>query len=87
MKLLKGKSELDTYCAKAAALQGRIVTEDPQPENGLYYRSDHFPFARAGVPGTTSFSLSLAHSLRYSINMQAPSLLWDLITCKKGGSG
>lgn len=48
-----GKSELDEYMQKAAELQGRTVSEDPQPENGLYYRSDHFPFARAGVPGVS----------------------------------
>jgi Zn-dependent M28 family amino/carboxypeptidase len=45
-----GLSELDDVVRKAAAAQGRVVTGDPMPEKGSYYRSDHFPFARKGVP-------------------------------------
>jgi len=30
--------------------QGRVVKVDPEPEKGLYYRSDHFEFAKNGVP-------------------------------------
>ncbi len=45
-----GKSELDDYVAAAAAKQGRIVAPDATPENGMYYRTDHFSFAKAGVP-------------------------------------
>ena len=45
-----GLSELDDVVRKAAAAQGRVVTGDPMPEKGSYYRSDHFPFARQGVP-------------------------------------
>jgi Zn-dependent M28 family amino/carboxypeptidase len=33
-----------------AAAQGRAVTPDAQPQRGLFYRADHFPFARRGVP-------------------------------------
>lgn len=45
-----GKSELEDYFARAArALDVRIVPE-PTPEKGFYYRSDHFAFARQGVP-------------------------------------
>jgi Zn-dependent M28 family amino/carboxypeptidase len=46
-----GKSELDDYVAAAAARQGRYVAPDATPENGMYYRTDHFSFAKAGVPG------------------------------------
>jgi Zn-dependent M28 family amino/carboxypeptidase len=45
-----GNSELDDYLADAAAEQGRIVTPDAEPEAGYYYRSDHFSFAKVGVP-------------------------------------
>jgi Zn-dependent M28 family amino/carboxypeptidase len=45
-----GQSELDVYAAKAAAEQGRYVAPEPFPENGMYFRSDHFSFARRGVP-------------------------------------
>ncbi|NNE34316.1 MAG: M28 family peptidase [Rhodothermales bacterium] len=45
-----GASELDDYVAQAAAAQNRVVKPDPQPEKGYYYRSDHFSFAKVGVP-------------------------------------
>jgi Zn-dependent M28 family amino/carboxypeptidase len=45
-----GLSDLDDVIRKAAAVQGRVVKPDPMPEKGSYYRSDHFPFARKGVP-------------------------------------
>ena len=31
-------------------LQNRVVNPDPEPEKGFYYRSDHFEFAKQGVP-------------------------------------
>ena len=43
-----GKSDLDSYLTKHAP--GLELTPDPRPEAGFYYRSDHFEFARAGVP-------------------------------------
>jgi Zn-dependent M28 family amino/carboxypeptidase len=45
-----GSSELDDYATAAAAEQGRILRPDAQPEKGFYYRSDHFNFAKVGVP-------------------------------------
>ncbi len=45
-----GASGLDDYAAEAAAAQGRVLRADPKPENGGYFRSDHFPFAKQGVP-------------------------------------
>lgn len=45
-----GASELDDYLADAAARVGRTLRPDPEPEKGFYYRSDHFSFAKAGVP-------------------------------------
>ena len=45
-----GNSELEDLLKKHAEAQGRIVMPEPTPENGFYYRSDHFNFARAGVP-------------------------------------
>jgi Zn-dependent M28 family amino/carboxypeptidase len=46
----KGNSELEDILAEAAKAQGREVTADPEPEKGFYYRSDHFEFAKLGVP-------------------------------------
>ncbi len=46
----KGKSELDTYLDVAAKAEGRTPEMEPTPEKGFYYRSDHFSFAKLGVP-------------------------------------
>jgi Zn-dependent M28 family amino/carboxypeptidase len=45
-----GKSELDAYLSTALELDGRAITPDPSSEAGYYYRSDHFAFAKLGVP-------------------------------------
>jgi Zn-dependent M28 family amino/carboxypeptidase len=45
-----GASDLDDYARDAAAEQGRLVHADAEPEKGFYYRSDHFNFAKQGVP-------------------------------------
>lgn len=45
-----GQSELDDYVATAAQEQGRRIRPDPNPSAGSYYRSDHFNFAKVGVP-------------------------------------
>jgi Zn-dependent M28 family amino/carboxypeptidase len=45
-----GKSELDRYLDKALAELSRTATPDPSPQAGYYYRSDHFSFAKRGVP-------------------------------------
>lgn len=45
-----GNSELDDYVQAAARKQRREVRPDPETEKGYFYRSDHFSFARAGVP-------------------------------------
>ena len=46
----KGKSELDDYLARAAAKQNRTPVIGNNPSAGYYYRSDHFNFAKVGVP-------------------------------------
>lgn len=45
-----GRSSLDAEFRAVLAAQGRTLTPDRNPERGGFYRSDHFPFARAGVP-------------------------------------
>jgi Zn-dependent M28 family amino/carboxypeptidase len=45
-----GASDLDDYAAAAAGEQGRVIRPDAEPEKGFYYRSDHFNFAKQGVP-------------------------------------
>jgi len=45
-----GASELEDLLAEAAKAQKRTLTPDQRPEAGYFYRSDHFNFAKAGVP-------------------------------------
>ncbi|NQZ25261.1 MAG: M28 family peptidase [Colwellia sp.] len=45
-----GQSELDNFLTKAAAKQNRVISGDPRPAAGIYYRSDHFAFANVGIP-------------------------------------
>ena len=45
-----GQSELDQWVKKAAEKQGRYIAPDPNPENGMFFRSDQFPFVKNGVP-------------------------------------
>ena len=45
-----GKSQLDWFMNAALEADGRVATANPKPEAGYYYRSDHFAFAKQGVP-------------------------------------
>lgn len=46
----RGKSQLDTYLEKIAKAANVTIVDEPTPEKGFYYRSDHFSFAKLGVP-------------------------------------
>lgn len=46
----EGQSELEQELVRAASLQERTVTPENLPENGLFFRADHFSLARRGVP-------------------------------------
>ncbi|WP_210514182.1 M28 family metallopeptidase [Hymenobacter terricola] len=45
-----GQSELDDYARAAAKEQNRYVIPYQHPETGSFYRSDHFSFAKVGIP-------------------------------------
>jgi Zn-dependent M28 family amino/carboxypeptidase len=45
-----GNSELEDVLRPIAEAQGRTLVPESAPEKGFYYRSDHFNFAKAGVP-------------------------------------
>lgn len=45
-----GNSTLDDIARGFAAAQGRTLVEESEPQNGYFFRSDHFNFAKAGVP-------------------------------------
>jgi Zn-dependent M28 family amino/carboxypeptidase len=46
----RGASNLDDVIEAVAKEQNRVVKSDPEPEKGFYYRSDHFEFAKNGIP-------------------------------------
>jgi Zn-dependent M28 family amino/carboxypeptidase len=61
MLILGGeRSTLGRLAAEQATRMGLRLIEDTAPEKGFYYRSDHFPFARAGVP-----AVAVEHGLSF----------------------
>jgi Zn-dependent M28 family amino/carboxypeptidase len=46
----RGASTVDELVDAAVRAQGRVVKPDPESEKGFFYRSDHFEFAKRGVP-------------------------------------
>lgn len=46
----RGQSELEDYLEEEAKKKGRYISFETKPEGGSYYRSDHFNFAKVGVP-------------------------------------
>ncbi len=49
-----GQSELDELAGTIAEKQGRYVIPDPTPGKGYFFRSDHFQFAKVGIPAMFS---------------------------------
>jgi Zn-dependent M28 family amino/carboxypeptidase len=47
------RSDLGGTFAAAARAESLVATGDPDPTKGSFFRSDHFPFARAGVPSVS----------------------------------
>lgn len=45
-----GRTDLEDDLGRAASAAGLRVVAEPNPEAGWYFRSDHYPFARRGVP-------------------------------------
>jgi Zn-dependent M28 family amino/carboxypeptidase len=54
------RTELGPYVRARAGELGLTITPEAEPAAGMYFRSDHFPFARAGVP-----SLYFNHGWRF----------------------
>ena len=60
----QGQSQLEDYLADAAKTQGRYLTPEGHPERGLFYRADHFSFAKRGVPVLLDMALAGAYDMR-----------------------
>ncbi|MBB6243956.1 M28 family metallopeptidase [Rhodanobacter sp. MP1X3] len=52
----KGQSQLEDMLADVLKSQGRVISPETTPENGFYFRSDHFNFAKVGVPAMLASS-------------------------------
>lgn len=55
------RSTLGALAAQLAAEQGRVVGPDPEPGRGYFFRSDHFPLAKIGIP-----ALSLSDPVEFT---------------------
>ncbi|MGH6706222.1 MAG: M20/M25/M40 family metallo-hydrolase [Sphingomicrobium sp.] len=59
----QGQNSLEAELQRAATAQGRSVTPEALPERGLFYRADHFPMAKRGVPTLLLMAISGAPDL------------------------
>jgi Zn-dependent M28 family amino/carboxypeptidase len=60
----KGQSaDMEALLADAAKAQGRYITDENHPERGLFYRADHFSFAKRGVPVLLDMALAGAYDM------------------------
>jgi len=59
----EGQSEMEDYLARAAKAQGRYMMQENHPERGLFYRADHFSFAKRGVPVLLDMALAGAYDM------------------------
>ncbi len=69
-----GQSEMDEYAEKAAKEQNRYIIPDPEAEKGYFFRSDHFNFAKIGIPALYAsgayegFDVSIEDIKKYNDN-------------------
>jgi Zn-dependent M28 family amino/carboxypeptidase len=60
----RGQSnDMENLLTEAARSQGRTVTDENHPERGLFYRADHFSFAKRGVPVLLDMALAGAYDM------------------------
>jgi Zn-dependent M28 family amino/carboxypeptidase len=59
----KGQSQMEDILAEETRKQGRYVTVEGHPERGLFYRADHFSFAKRGVPVLLDMALAGAYDM------------------------
>ncbi|MGH8179042.1 MAG: M28 family metallopeptidase [Steroidobacter sp.] len=77
----EGQSTLEEDLAKAAQAQGRTVTPEALPERGLFYRADHFPLARGGVPVLLLMAMSGGADLVVGGRKAGDQWLADYMRC------
>ncbi len=78
-----GHSELDKYIEEEASKQGRYVCADPNPENGMFFRSDQLPFLKVGVPAIFAKGYSNQVDLGKSKTQEKIDEYWKTIYHKQ----
>ncbi|CAM3175215.1 Peptidase M28 [Sphingomonas antarctica] len=76
-----GQSDLEDRVAAAATKQGRTITPEALPERGLFFRADHFSFARRGVPSLLLMGMSGGHDLVTGGRAAGDAWLTDYMKC------
>ncbi|MCE1197494.1 MAG: M28 family metallopeptidase [Marinilabiliales bacterium] len=71
-----GQSELDDWVAAEAKRCGRYIAPDPNPDNGMFFRSDQFPFAKMGVPAIFAKGYTDAEKLGKSETLARIERYW-----------
>jgi len=59
----QGQSAMEDILTQEAEKQGRYITPENHPERGLFYRADHFSFAKRGVPVLLDMALAGAYDM------------------------
>jgi Zn-dependent M28 family amino/carboxypeptidase len=65
-----GSSEIEDVLAQAARRVDRVLVGDDQPEQGAFYRSDHYPFAEKGVPAVFAVGNPTPEAMAADTTMQ-----------------
>lgn len=50
-----GQSEMEDIAGEVAETQGRYIMPNPEPSKGYFFRSDHFQFAKIGIPALYAY--------------------------------
>jgi Zn-dependent M28 family amino/carboxypeptidase len=74
MPLGADRSSLMTQIAEAATERSMRIKPDARPEQGFFFRSDHFPFAKVGVPAV---SLQHGDAFLQPLNKDAEAFFKD----------
>jgi len=76
----KGQSQMEDILVEEAKKQGRYVTDEGHPERGLFYRADHFSFAKRGVPVLLDMALAVAYDMQNGGRAAGEKWLSDFTT-------
>jgi Zn-dependent M28 family amino/carboxypeptidase len=76
-----GQSNLEDRLATVARTQNRTITPEALPERGLFFRADHFSFARRGVPSLLLMGMSGGHDLVTGGRAAGDAWLTDYMKC------